>query len=362
MMKRNISFFVTLLLTVALSAQDSEFNLIISLPATPVKNQYKSNTCWSFASVSFLESELIRMGKGTYDLSEMFVVKYIYIEKARKYVRLHGNMNFSGGGEFTDGILVMKKYGLIPEEVYSGKNIGEQEHIHGEMDEVLKYYVDAIIKNKNDKLSPVWAEGYEMVLNAYLGNSPGEFIYKGKKYTPESFVASLGLKADNFIQISSFLHHPYYSKFILEVPDNWAWGEYYNLPLEEMKEVVEYALHKGYTLGWAGDITENNFSYIKGVAELSAEMEISVITAQLRQEQFDNYQTTDDHGMHITGIAKNKEEKNYYYMKNSWGSGTRCNGYIYMSENYLLLKTTGIMLNKEALPKHIADKIGIKIK
>lgn len=367
-----------------------EFTVKKELPATSVKNQYKSGTCWSFSSASFLESELLRKGKGEYDLSEMFIVYNTYSAKAEQYARWQGNVNFSGGGAFHDALYVMENAGLVPEEAYSGLVIGEENHVHGEMDEVLKAYMDAVIKNSNHKLTPVWLEGFRGILDAYLGIYPETFIFAGTEFTPKTFSESLGLNAADYVEIGSYTHHPFYEEFILEVPDNWMHGKICNVPLDEMMEIIDHALDKGYTVGWGADVSEKGFSWKNGVAIVPAsdledltgtererwekldkvereKMMYSFeepvpekkITQELRQEAFDNYQTTDDHGMHITGYALDQNGVKYYLVKNSWGTtGNDFKGYFYASFPYVAYKTIDIIVYKDAVPKKIREKLG----
>ena len=308
------------------------FEDMISLPATPVKDQYRSGTCWSFSGLSFLESEMLRLGKPEVDLSEMFLVWHTYSDKAKKHVRVHGNLNFAAGGAFHDVTDMIKKYGIVPESVYGGLKYGEEKHVHGEMDNVLRQQVDAVVENKNRKLSTVWHEAIDGTLDSYLGELPQKFEYNGKQYTPQSFATDyVGLNMDDYVEISSYTHHPFYSKFILEVPDNWAWDEVYNVPMNDMQEIIDYSLKNGFTVAWAADVSEKGFSTSeKGVAVLPAApaenmdnaeiarwealpekekekelyqmdkpVEELVITQEMRQTAFDNYQTTDDHGMHL---------------------------------------------------------------
>ena len=363
----------------------------IRLAATPVKNQFRSGTCWSFGTNSLIESELLKMGKGEFSLSEMFVVRHTYIAKAERYVRLHGNMNFSAGGALPDAFWVLKNFGMVPDEAYDGKVIGEPNHVHGEMDAVLKAYVDAIIKNPNRKLTPVWKNGFISLLDAYLGPYPDEFTYKGKKYTPKSFADMLGVNADHYIQLSSFTHQPFYQPFIVEVPDNWNWDKAYNLPLEELMEVIDDALANGYTVVWASDISEKGFSHRNGVAivpetdpEILDGMERGrwetmtqkekdellygfkdpvqekKITQEERQLAFDNYTTTDDHAMHIIGTARDQNGTKYYIVKNSWGTDNNpYGGYLYASEAFVQYKTMSIMVNKNAMSRKIRGRLGI---
>ena len=361
------------------------------LPATSVKNQYRSGTCWSFSGLSFLESEMLRKGKDAVDLSEMFVVNHCYKDKARLDVRMQGHINFGGGGAFHDGTYVLKNYGFVPEEVYKGLNYGTKKHVHGELDEVLKNFVDGVIKNKNKKITPAWGKAYDAIVDTYVGKLPEKFTYKGKEYTPRSFADNYcGLKFDDYVEISSFTHHPFYSKFILEVPDNWLSDQVYNLPLNEFEEVIDYSLKNGYTVAWGADVSHKGFMYKKGVAvipetdienlnglekgkwEKLTERERNAqifkeegpvqekkITQALRQEKFDSQETTDDHGMHIIGIAHDQNGTKYYIVKNSWDVNSKYKGYFYASEAFVLLQTTDMMVNKNGIPKNIRKKLGL---
>nr|WP_321485203.1 C1 family peptidase [uncultured Draconibacterium sp.] len=362
----------------------------ISLAATPVKDQYRSGTCWSFSGLSFLESEMMRQGKPEVDLSEMFVVWHTYSDKAKKHVRLHGNLNFSAGGAFHDVTNMVAKYGIVPESVYNGLNYGEEKHVHGEMDNVLKDHVDAVVKNGNRKLSTVWHEAIDGTLNSYLGELPQKFEYEGKQYTPQSFASDyVGLNMDDYVEITSYTHHPFYDKFILEVPDNWSWDEVYNVPLEDLENIIDYSLNNGFTVAWAADVSEKGFaSSNKGVAVLPAapeenmdDAEIAkwealpqkdkdkelykldnpvpelVVTQEMRQRAFDDYETTDDHGMHIIGTAKDQEGHTFYKVKNSWGDYNKYNGYFYASKPYVNYKTMCIMVHKDGIPQSIREKL-----
>jgi bleomycin hydrolase len=391
--------FVFLVLTSAVLGQDKEnksdsgykFTIVKQIPATFVKNQNRSITCWSYSAISFLESELLRTGKDTFDLSEMFCVRNAYSDKALMYVRFNGKHNFGGGGAAHDVTNVLKKYGMMPEEAYSGKTIGEKNPVHGEMDAVLNAYVDAVLKNSNKKLTPVWHQGFNGVLDAYLGKVPENFTYKSKEYTPKSFADMMGLNPDDYVELSSYTHHPFYSKFIIEIPDNWDMGEVYNLPVDELIEVIDTSIAQGYTVVWGADISEKGFSWKNGVAVVpdkdvaeiaglesgkwskmsDAEKDKLLfkfdkpnperkITQEMRQVEFDNYQTTDDHGMHLTGIAKDQNGTKYYLIKNSWSAdGSPYKGYFYASESYVRLKTMDIMVNKNAIPKELRKKFGI---
>lgn len=396
-----IALALSALLTNATFAENNEadkkrkgyvFNDENVLPATSVKNQHRSGTCWSFSGLSFLESEMIRLGKPEVDLSEMFIVRHTYSEKAEKHVRVHGNLNFAAGGAFHDVTNMIRKYGIVPEDIYDGLEYGEDKHVHGEMDRVLKQHVDAVIENKNKKLSTVWIEPLESTLDSYLGKVPGKFEYKGKTYTPQSFANEyVGLNMDDYVEITSYTHHPFYSEFILEVPDNWSWDAMYNVPLNELEEIIDYSLNNGMTVAWAADVSEKGFATSnKGVAvvptvskEDMSNAEISrwenlsdkekekemysmekpgpelVITQEMRQEAYDNYTTTDDHGMHIIGTAKDQNGRKYYKVKNSWGEYNKYEGYFYASKPYVSYKTMCVMVHKDGIPKAIKEKLGL---
>jgi len=375
------------------SVEGYKFTSVIDLKTTPVKDQHRTGTCWSFSTLSFIESEMIRMGKPEVDLSEMFVVWNTYAAKADKYVRLHGNTNFSAGGAFHDATWVLKNFGMVPQEVYSGLTIGEEKPVHNEMDEVLKDYVDGVVKNKNNKLTPVWFDAYKDILNNYLGVIPEKFTYQGKQYTPKSFVSEyMQINPDDYIEIGSFTHHPFYSEFAIEIPDNWLWNKIYNVPLADMMEIVDNALATGYSIAWGADVSDKGFATkAKGVAvvpladktdmsgsELSKWEKLSekekedalyklekpgkekTITQEMRQIDFDNYTSTDDHGMHIVGTAKDQNGTIYYKVKNSWGDYNDFDGYFYASKPYVELRTIDIMIHKDALPKRIAKLLGLE--
>lgn len=369
-----------------------KFTDIKRLATTSVKDQHRSGTCWSFSGISFIESEMIRLGKEDIpDLSEMFVVRHCYADKARKTVRLHGNLNFGPGGAFLDVMYVLKNYGIVPEDIYKGTLPNETSHIHSEMDEVLKSYVDGIVKNPNKKISQSWEKGFDGILDAYLGEYPEKFKYKTKEHTPKSFAKEvIGINPDDYVYISSFTHHPFYTSFAIEIPDNWLWGSVMNVPMTEMMQIIDNAIENGYTVAWASDVSEKGFKYGNGIAVVSSKTEKNLtdlergkwdamssnekenylynvnepgpeleITQELRQTAFDNYQTTDDHGMHIIGTAKDQNNTKYYIVKNSWNTDNVYNGYLYASEAFVKYKTLSLMIHKDAIPKDIRKKLNL---
>ncbi|MBP3482577.1 MAG: aminopeptidase [Alistipes sp.] len=356
---------------------------------TSVKNQFRSGTCWCFSALSFLENEIMRAGGEELDLSEMWIVRNIYFEKAVKYVRLHGSLNFAVGGASHDVINGIRNYGIVPEEVYRGLNYGTDKPHFNEIDAVLKAYVDAIIRNPNKKLTTAWQNGLNAILDSYFGVRPEKFTYKGKEYTPQSFAESLPINIDDYVSIGSFTHHPFYTKFIIEVPDNWAWDTIYNVPLDEMMAVIDNALANDYSVEWATDVSERGFSRTKAIGIIpEADVESmsgteaerwgkltdkekedalysfdkprkeKKITQQMRQEAFDNYETTDDHGMVIIGTATDQNGNNYYKVKNSWDVRPPYGGYYYFSRPFAEYKTISIMVNKNAVPTEIRQKLG----
>ena len=361
------------------------FTTVKENPITSVKNQNRSSTCWSFSMLGFIESELLRQGKGEYDLSEMFVVHHTMVDRAERYVRLHGDNSFSPGGSFYDILFCMKNYGLVPQEAMPGIMYGDSLPIHTEVDAVAEAYVNAIAKGKLKKLTPVWKNGLSAIYDTYLGACPEKFTYKGKEYTPQTFTQSLGLKAEDYVSLTSFTHHPFYTEFAIEIQDNWRNGNSWNLPLNEFMAVIDHAVEKGYTVAWGSDVSEIGFTR-DGIAVLpdmdrtdltgsdmarwtgltaddkrkeatSKPGPEKTVTQEMRQTGFDNWETTDDHGMLIYGIAKDQNGKQYYKVKNSWGTNNKYKGTWYASKPFVEYKTINIVVHKDALPKDIAKKI-----
>jgi bleomycin hydrolase len=352
-----------------------QFTTVKNLDAYDVQNQGNTGTCWSFSGLSFFESELLRNGKAQgLNLSEMYVVRKMYPLKAANYVRMHGKANFGEGGGFPDDLLCLREYGLVPQNVYDGNR--NKTYNHAEMERLLEGMVKSTAASEG-VINTSWQKAFDGVINAYMGEAPENFTYNGKSYTPQGFAKELGLNADDYVIISSFTHHPYYQQFVLEVPDNWNWEKVYNVPLNDMISIAENAITTGYTVAWAADVSEKYFSFRDGLAivpekdwaDMSAEERKKVfeapgkeleITPAVRQLAFDNFETQDDHGMHIVGLAKDQNGNKYFRVKNSWGTGNPGNGYFYASVPYFAYKTTNIMVNKKALPADIAKKLGIK--
>ena len=384
-----------MLCTISATAQQSsrgpeyEFKTIKENPVTSVKNQYRSGTCWCFSALSFVESEILRTKGIETDLSEMFVVGKSYHDRAVKYVRLDGHLNFAAGSSFGDVFHVIKDYGIVPQEAMPGFNYGTDKPEHAELDAALKGYVEAIVKNPNKKLSTAWVNGFDGIVAAYFGEYPKGFSVNSVEYTPESYRDYLGINTDEYVNLTSFTHHPFYSQFALEVCDNWRWDTAYNLPIDELMEVMYNAIDKGYTIAWGSDVSEKGFtrngiavmpvekdakpaagsdqekwvgkSTEKAAEEVKAELpEEMTITQEMRQDGYDRKTTTDDHGMHIYGLAQDQNGTNYFIVKNSWGEAGKYKGIWYASDAFVRYKTLNIVVHKDALPKTIAKKLGIK--
>lgn len=359
------------------SKKKFRFTPVLNLECTDVKNQGSSGTCWSYSTNSFLESEMIRMGKKPVDLAEIYTARNVYVDKADNYVRLHGGLNWGDGGECHDVINMYAKYGAVPQEVYTGLNYGTTKNKFGEMQAVLKGMLDAVVKNPNGKLTPNWKKAFVAVLDTYLGEAPEAFTWKGRKYTPRTFADEVvGIDPRDYVEISSFTDQPVYKKVPFLVPDNWSFDKVYNVKLDDMTNAIDNALKKGYTVAWAADVSEKYFSWKNGVAfvpekdweDMSEEEQKELfngpkaerkITPAIRQAAYDNYETTDDHGMHIVGIVKDQTGKEYYMVKNSWGEKNDYKGFIYVSKSYVQYKTTAFLVHKNALPEQLRQKLHI---
>jgi bleomycin hydrolase len=372
------------------------FDVIADNEVTGVKNQNRTGTCWSFSALSFFESEVLRMGKGKVELAPMYIVRNAYLGKAENYIRMYGNFNFGPGGAFHDIPWVIERFGIVPTAEYSGIEYGGDIHNHKEMDGMLTAMLKVLAKKpQGKKLTSSWKKAYMGVVDAYLGDLPEQtedfkFKVEGKEFTPKSYAKHLGLDMSNYVSLTSFNHHPYYSSFMIEVPDNWAMKTSYNLPIDDFMTVMEESIKSGYTFAWASDVSEKGFSFKNGLAIVPEdEKTIKVkgkdnkhfgdggaektadcfdepvkeleITQELRQEAFDNQTTTDDHGMHITGLVKDQKGTKYFVVKNSWGNDFNdCDGYFYASFPYVKYKTMNILIHKDAIPTNIKKKLNIK--
>lgn len=368
------------------------FTTVKENPITSIKDQNRSGTCWAYSTLSFLESEILKATGKTYNLCEMFIANKDYMDRAIVKVRMHGDSQFSQGGSFEDVVTIMQNYGICPEEAMPapGTLTGDSLANFGEFFTVMEPYVDAIAKTKASKISKQWRLGLQGILDAYLGKCPEKFVYEGKEYTPKTFAKSLGINLDDYVSITSYTHHPFYTQFALEIQDNWRWALSYNVPMEELMAIIDNAVNEGYTVAWGGDVTEDGFTRTGlGLAydvkkarsmagtdadrwfnlsatekrnkldSLGVDAPEIVPTQEMRQEAFDSWETTDDHGMHLYGIAKDKNGREYYMVKNSWGNHGDYKGIWYMSKNYVAYKTMNIMVNKNAIPKDIRKKLGI---
>ena len=367
------------------------FTTVDSVAITPVKDQHRSSTCWAFSTLGFLESEVLRAKGKEIDFSEMFVVSKTMIDRATYCVRLYNEPHFAPGGSAYDVIYCMSHYGLVPQEAMPGIRYGWTKNdslpVHAELDRVAGGYLNGL--NGLKKISPVWKEGLQAIYDTYLGKCPEEFVYEGKTYTPKSFVQMLGLNEDDYVSITSYTHHPFYEKFALEVPDNWRMDQMYNVPMEDMMRIIDNAIEHGYTLAWGADVSEIGFTR-KGIGVVPDEdngadltgsdmnkwvgmsndekkskltekpLPEKTITQQMRQDAFDSWETTDDHGMQIFGTAKDQNGKKYYMIKNSWGAiKSDYKGIWYVSEAFMQYKTNDILVHKNAIPKDIRKKLGI---
>ena len=360
---------------------------------TPVKDQHRSGTCWCFSTMTFLESEILKAGGPEMHLSEMWIVRHSFMDKAEKYIRLHGDLNFAEGGAAHDVTEGIAAHGIVPFEVYPGLNYGTEKPDFHEVSAVLKAYLDAVIASSRSgrPLSTAWKRGFNAILDEYFGPVPDTFTWEGKEYTPASFAASLPIRMEDYVEFSSYTHHPFYKEFILEVPDNWMWGTVWNLPLEEMMAVIDNALANGYTIAWGTDVSEKGFSRTKSIGIIpeadidgmdateaarwgsltAAEKEAALykfdkpgkertITQEMRQTAYDNYETTDDHGMVIVGTATDQAGNRYFKVQNSWDVRPPYDGFYYFSRPFVEYKTMDIMVNRKAVPAEIRKKLGWK--
>ena len=354
---------------------DFQFTTIKRNDVTSVKNQGSSGTCWSYSGNSFLESEMIRMGKQPVDIAEIYTARQVYRDKAKLYVLNGGSLEWGEGGALHDVINMYTKYGAVPQEAYTGLLHGATRNNFKEMSAVIKNMLDAYVKNPAGKLSPNWLSNIDNVLDSYLGKYPESFFYNGKRYTPQTFAKEvIGINPENYVGISSYKDYPYYQRFVLPVPDNWSHDTNWNVPMEELTKIIDNAIQKGFTVGWATDVSEPYFSYKNGVAyvpdldldNISDEQRADLfkgpkpdkkITEDMRQLGLNNLTTTDDHGMQIVGLAKDQTGKEYYIVKNSWGETNDYQGYIYVTKPYVQFKSTAILVHKDAIPTEILKKL-----
>ena len=395
-MKKIFGLALGLIVATGAMAQEftPEFTVVKENPITSIKNQNQAGTCWCYSSLAFIESELLRMGKGEYDFSEMFIVHNTYLDRAEKAVRTHGDVSFAQGGSFYDVLYGMEAFGLVPEaEMRPGVMYGMELSNHNELTAVSNAVVDAIAKGNHRSLqsSPdgemLWKKSIEAIHDIYLGERPETFVYEGKEYTPKSFYESLGLDASDYVSLTSFTHYPFYTSFALEIPDNWRWAQSYNLPIDELMEVFDNAIMEGYTIAWGSDVSEKGFTR-QGTAVLPDDSKGTDLqgsdmakwlnlteeekkntpmpssqkwcTQQERQLAYDNWETTDDHGMQIYGIATDQNGTEYYMVKNSWGEAGTYKGLWYVTKAFVRYKTMNIVVHKNAIPKDIRKKLNIK--
>lgn len=375
---------------IAQEKKDSvDFTVVKENKITSIKDQNQSGTCWAYSALGFIEAELLRMGKGEHDLCESFLVYNTYMDRADKAVRTHGDASFSQGGSFYDAIYCLENYGMVPQTAMPapGELYGDSLFNFNQLDAVASAYVQAIAKGKQKKITLTWKNDLSNIYKNYFGELPKEFRHNGKTYTPQSYVKELGLNPADYVSLTSYTHHPFYSKFILEIQDNWRWAESYNLPLDEFMEVMDHGVRNGYCFAWGSDVSEKGFDARKGTATVPANGKTNdktgsdaarwtgdnfkggavintgndemTITQELRQIGYDNWETTDDHGMVVYGIAKDKNGKEFFMVKNSWGEYGPYKGMFYASKAFVAYKTMNIVIHKDALPKHIAKKLGL---
>ncbi|MBL1409838.1 C1 family peptidase [Sphingobacterium faecale] len=351
------------------------FTQLINLGNTSIKDQGSSGTCWSYSGNSFLESEMIRQGKQPVEISQIYTAYYTYLEKAKTYVRLHGDQAQGEGGQLHDVLTIFRKYGAVPREVYTGLREGQTRNNFSEMSTLIQGMNENIVKSK--KLTPTWQKAITGVMDSYLGVPPQSFPYKGKTYTPRTWADQVvGINPDDYVGISSFKEHTYYKPFVLLIQDNWSFESFYNVKMNDLTSIIDNALQNGYTVAWASDVSEKYFSWKNGVAfvpekdmDMMSKEELgdlfngpkaeAKITEDQRQAAYDDYSTTDDHGMHIVGMVKDQNGKEYYIVKNSWGESNDYKGYLYVTKEYVRYKTISILLHKDGIQKEIKSKLGI---
>lgn len=369
-MKIRLLILSFLFMTVTYAQEKSDdiphkFEIVKKVETSSVKSQGRTGTCWAFGTTSFIEAELIRMGKGELDLSEMFFIRMDYPLKSQKYISRHGLANFGPGGLGHDVMNTIRKLGFMPESFYGGKLVDSTKYNHSEMHGILESMLKSVVAQKSGNITPLWKKAFNATLNVYLGEVPKTFVYEGTEYTPKSFKEYLEFNPDNYIELTSYSNIPFYEKSILEIPDNWSNGKYYNIPIDELMSLMDNSIEMGYSFLWDGDAGRDYF-YRSGYAVIpldgwdkkdEVEKE-KIITQKMRQEAFDSQLATDDHLMHITGLAKNQNGTKFYYTKNSWGD-KGFNGYWYMSESYVKLMTISIMVNKDVIPQKLINKLGI---
>lgn len=353
-MKKILVVFLALLIAGALQAQEP-FKITKDIPHTPVKNQQHAGTCWSFATVSFIESELLRSGAGEFDLSELFFVYYAYLMKTENFIRLRGLANFSQGGQAHDVFAVMDKYGAVTEDFFNGYAPGDTLYDHSEMEKILSAM--AKVWTGKDGAGHHWKSAARAILDVYMGVMPTEMTFRKKTYTPMEFRQAFLPKSADYVELTSFSHHPWYYPFRLEIPDNWMGAQYYNLPIDDLMSVIDYALENGYTVCWDGDVSEPEFKHRQNYARL--ENENIKLSQDLRQKGFDNFSTSDDHLMHMTGLSQDSTGNRYYIIKNSWGDSNSEHGFLHMSKGFVYMKTVAILIHKNAIPEKIRTKLGI---
>lgn len=351
------------------------FNEVINLDDTSIKNQGSAGTCWSYSGNSFLESEMIRMGKQPVDLAEIYTARFVYLEKARNYILFNGNMGLGDGGETHDVLNMFRKYGAMPQEAYTLEDYGKGSVKSDDFQKRFKEILDDYLKDENPKKGASWVQNINKYIDENFGKLPETFTYKGKKYTPQTFSKEIvGINPDDYVEFSSYKDNPYYQKMVLPVPDNWSYDMVYNVPMTELTDIIDHALAKGYTVAWSTDVSEPYFSWKNGVAHvpdvdlysISDEQKKQIFTGPLEEKKIDEdirldglytLTTTDDHAMQIVGLAKDQNGKEYYKVKNSWGDKNDYKGYLYVTKTFVQLKSTGILLHKDGLPKSTAKKL-----